>query len=133
MKLLINLSNHLGGGGLQVALSFLSECRQITNNEYHVFMSPNVARQVDRTSFGKNFSFRSLLEVEQGTISFGETNPAGCSVHSFRTILLAPEVQTFGRVCQRILDLSRIFFFQNDGFLLENFLSPPKKHQIIFF
>ena len=63
MKLLINLSNHLGGGGLQVALSFLSECRQITNNEYHVFMSPNVARQVDRTSFGKNFFFYDIPSV----------------------------------------------------------------------
>ena len=63
MKLLINLSNHLGGGGLQVALSFLSECRQITDNEYHVFMSPNVARQVDRTSFGKNFFFYDIPSV----------------------------------------------------------------------
>ena len=63
MKLLINLSNHLGGGGLQVALSFLSECRQLTDNEYHVFMSPNVARQVDRTSFGKNFFFYDIPTV----------------------------------------------------------------------
>lgn len=63
MKLLINLSNHLGGGGLQVALSFLSECRQLTDNEYHVFMSPNVARQIDRSSFGANFIFYDIPSV----------------------------------------------------------------------
>ena len=42
------------------------------------------------------------------------------------------EVQTFGRVCQRILDLSRIFFFKMMDFLLENFLSPPKNIKLFF-
>lgn len=63
MKLIINLSNNLVGGGLQVALSFLSECRHFDQNEYHVILSPNVARQVDRSLFGGNFFFTDIPSV----------------------------------------------------------------------
>lgn len=60
MKLIVNLSNNLGGGGLQVALSFLSECSYFGQHEYHVFVSPNVARQIDRSEFGTNFFFYDI-------------------------------------------------------------------------
>lgn len=60
MRLIVNLSNNLSGGGLQVALSFLSECRHFDQNEYHVFLSPNVARQTDRSLFGRNFIFYDI-------------------------------------------------------------------------
>ena len=63
MRLIVNLSNNLVGGGLQVALSFLSECRYFEQNEYHVFVSPNVAQQVDRSVFGTNFSFYDIPSV----------------------------------------------------------------------
>lgn len=63
MKLIVNLSNNLGGGGLQVALSFLSECRHFDQNEYHVFLSPDVARQTDRSVFGRNFFFYDIPAV----------------------------------------------------------------------
>lgn len=63
MKLIVNCSNNLGGGGLQVALSFLTESRYFSENEYHVFLSPNVAQQIDQSKFGPNFTFYDIPYV----------------------------------------------------------------------
>ena len=58
MKILINTSNLYVGGGLQVALSFLNELKQMhTEHEYHMFLSQAVAKQVDQSSFPGNFTF----------------------------------------------------------------------------
>lgn len=60
MRLIINASNNLGGGGLQVALSFINECRHFPENEYHVFAGPNALLQIDKTAFGDNFTFYDI-------------------------------------------------------------------------
>lgn len=58
MKLLINTSNLYVGGGLQVALSFLNELKQMKQkHEYYVFLSQAVAKQIDQSSFPGNFTF----------------------------------------------------------------------------
>jgi glycosyltransferase involved in cell wall biosynthesis len=58
MKFLINTSNLYVGGGLQVALSFLNELKQMQkNHEYHVFLSQAVNLQIDQNSFPVNFHF----------------------------------------------------------------------------
>lgn len=57
MKLLINTASADRGGSVQVALSFLAECKEIEGHEYHVFLSPNVGKGVDQSSFSANFYF----------------------------------------------------------------------------
>lgn len=58
MKILINTSNLYVGGGLQVALSFIDELKQMEQkHEYHVFLSQAVDRQIDRSGFPANFHF----------------------------------------------------------------------------
>lgn len=58
MKIIINTSNLYVGGGLQVALSFLNELKQMKQkHEYHVFLSQAVAKQIDQSSFPGNFTF----------------------------------------------------------------------------
>lgn len=60
MKLLINTSNIVVGGGIQVSLSFLEALKNHSNNEYHVFLSPAVGNQLDLALFGDNFSFYDI-------------------------------------------------------------------------
>jgi glycosyltransferase involved in cell wall biosynthesis len=57
MKLIINASSIFKGGAEQVALSFVDECRNHSEHEYHVIFGPNLASQVDQDSFPENFSF----------------------------------------------------------------------------
>lgn len=58
MKIIINTSNLYVGGGLQVALSFLNELKQMEQkHEYHVFLSEAVAKQIDEHDFPANFKF----------------------------------------------------------------------------
>ena len=58
MKLLINTSNLYVGGGVQVALSFINELKNIDKyNEYHIFLSPVVNKQLNSDEFGDNFKF----------------------------------------------------------------------------
>jgi len=61
MKLVINASNIRVGGMLQVSLSFIHELRNIPEHEYHVFMSPEVERQVRKDKFPSNFRFYSFI------------------------------------------------------------------------
>ena len=55
MKLIVNVSNNLGGGGLQVALSFLEECKNFGEHVFHVFAGPSVAEQFDTDDLPKHF------------------------------------------------------------------------------
>lgn len=57
MKIIINSSTFKGTGVTQVAVSFINECSRIMGNEYYVFLSPNVANNLDRSKFGNNFIF----------------------------------------------------------------------------
>jgi glycosyltransferase involved in cell wall biosynthesis len=57
MVLILNVSSNLGGGGLQVALSVLEECKKISGHTYHVFLGENVQRQIKTDSFPCFFTF----------------------------------------------------------------------------
>lgn len=57
MKLIINTTNLVMGGALQVALSFLNELRKFGSDEYHIFLSNPVSEQLDPSSFPDNFKF----------------------------------------------------------------------------
>lgn len=60
MKLIINLSGNYKGGGFQVALSFLNECKKISGNWYYVFLGQDFWEQVDKTKFPDNFVFYDI-------------------------------------------------------------------------
>ena len=58
MNLLINVSNLYVGGGVQVALSFINELKEIkTPHQYHIFLSQAIDKQLDQKSFPDNFTF----------------------------------------------------------------------------
>ena len=57
MKILINSSTLKGTGVVQVASSFINECASISENEYIVFLSPNVSVNINKDAFPKNFKF----------------------------------------------------------------------------
>jgi len=57
MKLIINTSNLHGGGGVQVGFSFIEECVNFREHEYHVFLCHVLKRQIDTTKFPDNFYF----------------------------------------------------------------------------
>lgn len=57
MKLLINTSTLAGTGVTQVAVSFINECKKFSENEYYVFLSPTVSRNINYNDFPSNFKF----------------------------------------------------------------------------
>lgn len=57
MKIIINTTNLYGGGGIQVAYSFINECRQILENEYYVFLCKPLSSQIVIDAFPDNFRF----------------------------------------------------------------------------
>ncbi|GAB2680583.1 hypothetical protein GCM10027036_38760 [Flavihumibacter cheonanensis] len=57
MKILINTASTLKGGGVQVALSFLNECKNIGGNNYHVILGITIQKLIDKSSFPSNFYF----------------------------------------------------------------------------
>lgn len=60
MKILINVSGNYGGGGLQVAVSFIYECLTFKNNSYHILLGKNIAYQVNKRDFPDNFIFYDI-------------------------------------------------------------------------
>jgi len=62
MRLIINTASADRGGSIQVALSFLNECRGIPEHDYFVFLSPNLQRQLDVSDFPDNFCFYKMEE-----------------------------------------------------------------------
>ena len=61
MKLIINTSHLSGTGVVQVAISFISECKNFSEHEYHVFMSKTIYSQLDIDIFPPNFKFYKIL------------------------------------------------------------------------
>lgn len=57
MRLIINASNLYGGGGVQVGFSFINECLEFSEHEYHIFLCPKLESQIDFNLFPENFYF----------------------------------------------------------------------------
>lgn len=64
MKILINTSLLRFGGAVQVAISFIHECRAFREHEFHVVLGPGVEPNLNLNDFPDNFHFKK--------ISFGE-------------------------------------------------------------
>ena len=73
MRILLNTSNLYVGGGLQVALSFINELKELnTNHEYHIFLSLAVDKQIDQKEFTGNFYFY-LIEKSPASLKTRKT------------------------------------------------------------
>lgn len=57
MRLIVNASNLYGSGGMQVAYSFIHECRKFLQHDYHVFLCPKLSDQITTEQFPENFHF----------------------------------------------------------------------------
>ena len=60
MKILINTASTFKGGAVQVAQSFLEECRQLPENEYHVVLGKMIVELIDTNSYPPNFFFYKI-------------------------------------------------------------------------
>lgn len=60
MKLLINTATTYKGGGVQVALSFLEECKKFEGHRYHVVVSQGVSELLNTRTFPSNFTFHEI-------------------------------------------------------------------------
>lgn len=57
MKIVINTSHQRFGGAIQVALSFIYECRNFPQNDYYVWVGEGVANTLKEDEFPSNFHF----------------------------------------------------------------------------
>jgi hypothetical protein len=63
MNLIIDNSNLFAGGGIQVAISFLKDLKNLNlDHTYHVIQSPNMAKAFGEVDFPNNFKFYKLSE-----------------------------------------------------------------------
>lgn len=57
MRLLINTATTFKGGSVQVADSFINECKAFEEHEYHVILGERMQKRIDKSAFPKNFLF----------------------------------------------------------------------------
>ena len=60
MKFLINTATVLTGGSMQVALSFIEECKKYPENTYHFVLSPTIASKFNSNDYPQNFIFYDI-------------------------------------------------------------------------
>ncbi len=61
MKLLINMSNNIGGGSLQVGLSFIRECKNFRTHSYVIVYNSSLSSLFNFNEYEANFKF---IEVQ---------------------------------------------------------------------
>lgn len=57
MRLMINTATTFKGGGIQVAKSFIEECKKYPDNDFIVVLGLNLAPLIEQDSFPENFKF----------------------------------------------------------------------------
>lgn len=57
MRIVINSAHQRFGGAVQVALSFINECKKFPEHEYHIWVGPGVGKSLITKDFPSNFSF----------------------------------------------------------------------------
>lgn len=67
MKLIINTAHQRFGGAIQVALSFINECKNFSDHEYHVWIGYGVGQSLQTQEFPDNFHF---YHFDFGVINF---------------------------------------------------------------
>lgn len=60
MKIFINTASTFKGGGVQVANSFIEECRQHPENDYHVVLGTTIGQMIKQEDFPANFHFYKI-------------------------------------------------------------------------
>jgi len=60
MRILVNTSCLTRGGGLQVALSFIEECRAHPEHDYHIVLEQSIHTSFDTKSFPENHTFYAI-------------------------------------------------------------------------
>lgn len=70
MKIAINSSHQRFGGAIQVALSFINECRNFPQHDFYVWVGPGVRKSLKEDEFPANFHFEHF---DFGVISFKKT------------------------------------------------------------
>ncbi|RZJ76856.1 MAG: glycosyltransferase family 1 protein [Flavobacterium sp.] len=60
MKILINTATTFKGGGVQVAFSFIGECRNFPEHEYHIILGEGIGNITDTNAFPSNFHFYKI-------------------------------------------------------------------------
>lgn len=70
MKIIINSSHQRFGGAIQVALSFINECKAYSEHEFHVFLGQGLRKEIERESFPANFHF---YDFDFGAITVWKT------------------------------------------------------------
>jgi glycosyltransferase involved in cell wall biosynthesis len=82
MVLIINASCFRFGGAVQVALSFIYECRKFPQNEYHVFIGSGVKKSLREAEFPDNFHF---YYFDFGIISLTKTSIINRTLSKFES------------------------------------------------
>ena len=75
MKLLINTASTHKGGGVQVASSFIEECKKYDMNQYHIILGVGLSKIIDMNSYPNNFVFYPI-SYRPATKVFTFTDPA---------------------------------------------------------
>jgi glycosyltransferase involved in cell wall biosynthesis len=57
LKIVINTAHQRFGGAIQVVLSFINECKNFTEHEYHVWIGEGVRKSLKTEDFPQNFYF----------------------------------------------------------------------------
>jgi glycosyltransferase involved in cell wall biosynthesis len=70
MKVVINSSHQRFGGAVQVALSFIYECRKFPEHEYYIWVGPGLKKSLQEEDFSKNFHFDYF---DFGVLNFRKT------------------------------------------------------------
>lgn len=64
MTIIINTSTNNSGGGLQVSISLIEECKNIKGHEYHIFMNSNITSSLNIKQYPSNFHFYEIPKLK---------------------------------------------------------------------
>jgi hypothetical protein len=70
VKIIINSAHQRFGGAVQVALSFINECKAYSEHEFHVLVGQGLRKEIERESFPANFHF---YDFDFGAITVWKT------------------------------------------------------------
>jgi glycosyltransferase involved in cell wall biosynthesis len=60
MVLLINTASTYDGGAIQVALSFIQECKKIHSHQFHVILGIKISTYINQVDYPNNFKFYTI-------------------------------------------------------------------------
>jgi len=68
MKIIVNTSNIVVGGGVQVSISVINELKFFDENQYYIFLSAKVKSQIKIKDFPENFHFYDIISSPSSII-----------------------------------------------------------------